>query len=161
MRLHIETASTPLPASVTGARLVAKRRFASFPREASFDCPVLLLLVEFEELVKLQRQEDAKWTSQGQKRRPALLEKIGARLSEIAEEASQSSPTSYQGAAFQIMLASCEPGGVGGWGDDCEERFNRLIYRAMDRFDDAFKGFPVTRDYLLPKRLDPKNEEVR
>lgn len=161
MGLHIETAHRALPASISRARIAAKKRLDSLPRQAQLGCPVSLLLSEFEELVRLYRQEDNMWPSDGRKRNEALLKKISNRLENIREEVSCLSPGSHDGAVFQILLAASEPEGCLGWSDEDEARFSRLVYRAMDRLGDGLDAFPLTRDYLLPIRLDPKKKEAR
>lgn len=148
------TTTTSAPGRIAAkAKKAAAKQLATFPKVKPYDCPALALLVEHEELVRLFNIEDSKIIAgKGNK---ALRDRIGRRIGDIAEEASHCSPRSYDGAAFQILLASCEPGGLMDWPDESEARFNRLIYRAMDRLGSGLDAFPRTRKYYLPKRLDP------
>lgn len=127
----------------------ARNRFACFPNEAPFNCPVLALLAEHEELAKVFAREDDDKRKAGARVNKALLEQVSARMLEIPEEVSRLTPRSFEGSVFQIMLAFGEADGLT-W-DDAEnrERFHRLIVRALERLDVNATAFPATRDFLM------------
>lgn len=156
-----KASSSTNPAPLTVAQKSREVLADVLPNVAPFNCPVLGLLIEFDELVRIYNAEDHK-----RKSNDVLMGAISDRLSAIRDEASQLSPASAQGAAFQIMLASSEPGTmVNGSSariiEEAEQRCERLLYRALDRFGQTATEFKNAREYLMPIRLDPKKKEAR
>lgn len=134
---------------------VASSTSIGLPSIPPFTCPVLALAIEYEALVGKYNSEDAK-----SKPRASVLKAASARMLQIQDAVSYLSPDSAQGAAFQIMLASCDPDVIENGAtqeiiDAAVQRINRLLYRALERFGSAADDFPQSREYLMPKRLDP------
>jgi hypothetical protein len=130
------------------------------PKACTATCPVMRLGLQYEELVL--KYQDAEHND-----RDAEANLLRDQMDRIADRVSKIMPTSYEGAAFQVMLASAEiifvrTGSTEEIKDDCRARAERLLYRAMDRIgyknDD---GWQVLRRWLLPAHVNCKTLPTR
>jgi hypothetical protein len=126
-----------------------------FPDAKPFNCPVMALAVQFENLVAALDRADVVDNDSRE------TDRIHAAMDRISGKASWLSPQSFEGAVFQVMLATRLPDMIANGRDKkirkaAEAEFKRLVYRSLDRLDASGYGtFPLTRRELLPEKHDP------
>lgn len=131
-----------------------------FPDAKPYNCPVMALALQYEVLLEEQNKADIPGSPDFK-----TLARLGKKMDRIAERASWLSPTSFEGAAFQIMLASAQPGMIAhGTTKEIREqatkRIQRLLYRALDRLnvDGGTDMIPLTRSCHMLARCDQRNK---
>ena len=133
-----------------------------FPDTKPFNCKVMALAAEYEKLVTELDAADDNGTDT-----PETTGAIFAKMERIARKASWLSPQSFEGAVFQIMLATLLPAVIANGTTpkirkDGAAQFKRLIYRSFDRLDtNGYGTLPLTRRELLPPSLDPGADSRR
>lgn len=146
-----------LPQPAKAIPVFANGPMKGFPRVKPFTCKLLALSVRYEKLVR--QWEELKDNTDATNTKTIL---IYDKMYKIAVRASYLSAESYDGAVFQIMLASSRLDGIRtSMSADIRRReellADRLLYRAMDRFD--WKGrsiSPRLREFLMPAHCDQK-----
>jgi hypothetical protein len=119
-----------------------------------YNCPVLALAVKYERTVLALNQVDA--SAPG---RPGALDRFYNRLDKIVDQASRLRPQSFEGAAFQIMLASAQPsivlnGSTPKIQAEAADRIERLLHNALHRLELTSSDiFPAAMRYMLPAEM--------
>jgi len=132
------------------------------PKCKPFSCKLLELSVRYEKLV--EQWEQLKDNTDTTNTKTILLYD---KMYKIAVRASYMSAESYDGAVFQIMLASSRLDGIRtSVSADIRRReellADRLLYRAMDRFDWKHRQIsPRLREFLMPAHCDQKKPNKR
>ena len=125
-------------------------------------CPVLKLLAEHHALLAAYNKIDTgEYTDEVE----SDLAEIQQQMDAIVTQAIDLSPTSFDGAMFQLLLAFGESNAMVRGAtlidrDDAHERFTRYMCRAMDRFGKCF-DWPETRAYFCPPYSDPRKEGAK
>lgn len=146
-----------LPHSKKTVPEIARGPLKGFPRQKPFTCKVLELSLRYDMLVR--QWEELKDNTDSTNAKTIL---IYDKMYKIAVRASYLSAESYDGAVFQIMLASSRLDGIRtSMSAKIRRReellADRLLYRAMDRFD--WKGrsiSPSLREFLMPAHCDQR-----
>ncbi|MDB5621068.1 hypothetical protein [Tardiphaga sp.] len=138
--------------------VIKSGRLKGLPNVKPYNCPVLALAGKYEDVLAECDKADVPGNPDF-----AALGRLGRKMDRIAERASWLSPKSFEGAAFQIMLASAQPGLIAhGTTEDIKreatKRIQRLLYRALERLDvgAAADTFPLTRACHVPERCDQR-----
>jgi hypothetical protein len=91
-----------------------------------------------------------------------MTQALVARMIGLAMAAGELTPTSREGAAFQIMLAAAEVDTIPLPSDELKsqvrmkEIVRHLVCRALDALCDDIARFPHARDFMMPEELDPR-----
>jgi hypothetical protein len=116
-------------------------------------CPVLQLATEYDTLAGQHAETRSEEVTQ------ALV----ARMTGLALAAGELTPTSQEGAAFQIMLAAAEVDTIPLPDDELKSQVRmskrivkHLVYRALDALRDDIARFPDARDFMMLEELDPR-----
>ncbi len=112
-------------------------------------CPVLALATQYEALA---RQYSVAPNSE--------VQDLAAAMNELAEAVSYLSPSTREGAAFQVMIASAEIDTIPSGSDDqvrtSKLMARRLAYRSLEALRDETAKFPYAKDFMMPAELDPR-----
>ena len=129
--------------------LTMKRNFSLADRHVA--CPVLSLAIEYEAMAAQFFAPNSDEMT------------LGTRMSELAVAASELTPSSREGAAFQIMLASAEVDTIPLPSDELKSQVRtsklivqRLAYRSLETLRDGIAKFPYAKDYLMADEFDPQ-----
>jgi hypothetical protein len=116
-------------------------------------CPVLSVAMEYDALAERSLHLNSKEIE--------MEQVLGHRLAGLAMAASELTPTSREGAAFQIMLMAAEVDTIPGGADGSQvhvskDTVRRLAYRSLDGMRDEISKFPNAKEYMMPNDLDPR-----
>ncbi len=115
-------------------------------------CPVLSLAIEYDALAERHSQTNSE----------ELTQALGQMMAGFAMAATELTPTSRAGVAFQIMCMAAEVDTIPAAGTlksqvkASKHIVNRLAYRSLDGMRDEIKKFPNARAYMMPESLDPR-----
>lgn len=148
--------------TVSPALRSSVRTRAGKPITSEIYCPVLKLLAEYESFIAAYNEID-----EGEHTDQAVsdLAEIDQRIRAIAAEVIDLTPTSFDGAIFQLMLAYGEASTMMRGPtlidrDEAHERFARHMYRALERIGCGFQ-WTETRNYHCPAYCDPRKEGAK